>query len=202
MRLSPLLLLLACQGAPPMVQPSASKKTQEVIKPQTCAQDQDCTQGWHPGIPRCGPLERCLSGRCILPPAITGEEHPSTGLLSFETSMGEQRFKVEVMDSYFERGRGMMCRREMKSGWGMLFLMPSTQLQSFWMRNTLISLDMVFLDRNWVVAGVVERAEPQTIKGRRVGQPSLYVLELSGGAARAAGIRAGVQARYFPPSSP
>ena len=54
-------------------------------------------------------------------------------------------------------------------------------VQSFWMRNTLIPLDMVFIDRRLRVVGVVERAEPQTLTSRGVGEPSMYVLEVPGG---------------------
>ena len=84
-----------------------------------------------------------------------------------------------------------MWRTSLAPTTGMLFVFPFEEVQSFWMRNTLISLDMLFITRAGVVAGIVENAEPQTLKGRSVGRPTLYVLEVPGGWSAKQGIRAG-----------
>lgn len=165
----------------------------------TCTRDPDCVGDWHPQKPSCGPIERCVEGRCQPPPAVTGRASVETGELVFETPDGERRYGVELVDDRFEISRGLMCRREMKRAWGMLFLMESTKIQRFWMQNTLIPLDMVFLDTDWTVVGVVARAEPLTRTSRSVDRPSRYVLELVAGEAARAGITAGARARFYPP---
>ena len=73
----------------------------------------------------------------------------------------------------------------------MLFLFDRASVQSFWMKNTLISLDMIFIDENFRVVGVVENAEPLTLDPRTVGAPSRYVLEVNAGVAARHGIGTG-----------
>lgn len=166
----------------------------------TCRTDRDCTAGWHPGMPVCGPVDRCVEGRCRRPAAMTGRPDASTGRIVFETANGERAWQVEVVSTPFETARGLMCRETMRRDWGMLFLMPATRVQRFWMKNTLIPLDMVFLDEGWRVVGVVAGAEPRTLTGRGVDTPSRYVLELNAGEAARAGIEPGVRARFYPPA--
>ena len=78
------------------------------------------------------------------------------------TALRQQLF-VEIVDDRFEISRGLMCRDGMAENWGMLFFMEREQIQRFWMKNTLIPLDMVFIDRNWRVVGVVEDTEPLSL---------------------------------------
>ena len=129
---------------------------------------------------------------------MTGEGNPQTGRIVFETENGDQAYEIEVVDERFEISRGLMCRDTMEADWGMLFLMEQTRRQSFWMKNTLIPLDMVFIDEQWKVVGVTS-AQPLSLASRGVNAPSRYVLELGVGVANSAGIIAGVQARYFAP---
>lgn len=104
---------------------------------------------------------------------------------------GAHRLTVEIADTSPLRTRGLMWRAELPEGTGMLFIFPSEVVQSFWMRNTLIPLDMVFIDRRLHVVGVVQWAEPRTLTSRTVGKPSLYVLEVPGGWTSRNGVRAG-----------
>ena len=112
---------------------------------------------------------------------------------------GEQNVRVELVDERFEISRGLMCRRSMAPGWGMLFFMPENRVQSFWMKNTLIPLDLVFISDAWSIVGVVENAQPQTRSPRGVNTPSSYVLELNAGAARQLGLVKGTQLTLVPP---
>ena len=104
---------------------------------------------------------------------------------------GAHRLTVEIADTGALRTRGLMWRTELPEGTGMLFIFPSEVVQSFWMRNTLIPLDMLFIDKQGRVVGVVQWAEPRTLASRTVGKPSLYVLEVPGGWASRNAVRAG-----------
>ena len=104
---------------------------------------------------------------------------------------GAHRITVEIADTGALRTRGLMWRTELPEGTGMLFIFPSEVVQSFWMRNTLIPLDMLFIDKQGRVVGVVQAAEPRTLTSRTVGKPSLYVLEVPGGWSTRNAVRAG-----------
>jgi uncharacterized protein len=122
----------------------------------------------------------------------------------FETTAGDAPFRVEVARTEPERRLGLMHRTELPGGRGMLFLMEDERVQTFWMKNTLIPLDMIFVNERLEVVGVVENAAPLTETLRTVGVPSRFVVEIAGGHARPAGIEAGVRMRVkgvadFPP---
>ncbi|WP_426750753.1 DUF192 domain-containing protein [Myxococcus sp. Y35] len=104
---------------------------------------------------------------------------------------GVHRVEVEIAATADSRTRGMMWRKELAEGKGMLFLFPHEQVQGFWMRNTLISLDMIFITSDLQVAGIVSRAVPRSLASRSVGVPSQYVLEVPGGWTEQVGIRKG-----------
>lgn len=183
---------------PPPAAPASAPVTEAAAI--ACQADADCTGDWTPDQQGCATADRCFGGRCIAPPAISGVANDQTARITFE-GIPEVSFQVELARDAFETQRGLMCRREMKPDWGMLFFMRSTRPQRFWMFNTLIPLDMVFLDEAWNVVGVVEKAAPLTLDGRGVSQPSRYVLELVAGAASKAGITAGRKARFYPPKA-
>ena len=93
------------------------------------------------------------------------------------------RLLVEVVSTPAERARGLMYRKSLEPNHGMLFIFPEQAIQSFWMRNTYIALDMFFIDQNGVVVGVLENVPVLNDEKRTVGVPSLYVLELVAGSA-------------------
>jgi hypothetical protein len=109
---------------------------------------------------------------------------------------GVHRVEVEVAATPEARTRGMMWRTELAAGKGMLFLFPQEEVQSFWMRNTLIPLDMIFINTSMKVVGIVERAEPRTLTARTVGIPSQYVLEVPGGWSQSVGVTKGSTAEF------
>jgi uncharacterized protein len=117
---------------------------------------------------------------------------PDRGALVLRDAFGgSHRIMVEIADTTPLRTRGLMWRSELPEGTGMLFIFPNEVVQSFWMRNTLIPLDMLFIDKRGKVVGVVQWAEPKTLSSRTVGKPSLYVLELPGGWTSKNGVAAG-----------
>ncbi|MBZ4408309.1 DUF192 domain-containing protein [Myxococcus sp. XM-1-1-1] len=104
---------------------------------------------------------------------------------------GVHRVEVEVAATRDSRERGMMWRTEFAEGKGMLFLFPQESMQGFWMRNTLIPLDIIFITADLRIAGIVSRAVPRSMETRSVGAPSQYVLEVPGGWAEKVGLRKG-----------
>jgi len=99
--------------------------------------------------------------------------------------------EVEVARTPEEQQRGLMFRTELKPDAGMLFVYQRDGDHSFWMKNTYIPLDMIFITADGRVAGVVENAEPLTTTSRQVGTPSRYVLEVNAGFFRRHGIQPG-----------
>ena len=90
-----------------------------------------------------------------------------------------------------------MFRRELPDGTGMLFLFEREEPRTFWMRNTLIPLDMIFLDGKLRVVGVEEQTIPHDETPRGPATPAQYVLEVPGGYARRHGIAAGAKATFL-----
>jgi uncharacterized membrane protein (UPF0127 family) len=112
-------------------------------------------------------------------------------LVVVETPERRIPFKVELARTSEERERGLMYRDHLAVDAGMLFVFERPTLLTFWMKNTLIPLDMIFIDTDRRIVGIVAEAQPQTLFARRVDQPSQYVLEIGGGVAARLGIRAG-----------
>ncbi len=109
---------------------------------------------------------------------------------------GQARFRVEVADDPAERARGLMNRPEMAAGAGMLFVYERPQAVSFWMKNTLIPLDMIFADAGGRVVRIHENAVPLDTTPIFGGDSVQYVLEINGGTARALGISPGSEIRH------
>lgn len=105
-------------------------------------------------------------------------------------------FQVEVANEDRSRQRGLMFRRQMNADAGMLFLFDEEEHMSFWMHNTYLPLDMVFITSAMRVLGVAENAEPLTDDPREVEGDSKYVLELNAGTTRRFGIGPGAQVRF------
>ncbi len=141
---------------------------------------------------------RCSSKVCAVPPAITGIATPDTPRVVFDLADGRTAtVRVEIADDRRERARGMMFRDRVAEGWGMLFLFPAEEVHRFWMKNTYVPLDMVFLAADGTVRGIVRRAKPLDLGGRGIRRPSRDVLELPGGAARRLGVEVGARYRYL-----
>jgi len=108
----------------------------------------------------------------------------------------EVSFKVEVADTPAKRARGLQYRYELGDDQGMLFLFPGAAVQSFWMKNTPIPLDLIFIGSDLKVVGIVQQAVPFSTASLSVSAPSQYVLEIRGGLSRLAGIEAGNSVRF------
>jgi uncharacterized membrane protein (UPF0127 family) len=113
---------------------------------------------------------------------------PPTPTVTFLTATAEVTVHVEVVKEPQELARGLMYRRKLAPYHGMLFAFPRQRKQVFWMKNTYIRLDMIFVNDERVVVGVVADAEPMTLTPRSVSQPARYVVEVAGGFAAEHGI--------------
>jgi len=125
-----------------------------------------------------------------------GKDMPQPAV-RFETSRGPWIVQVEVARTDAQRARGLMFRQDLPRDHGMLFLFDETSDHTFWMRNTLIPLDIIYLGDDRTVVGVVANAAPRTDTPRRVGKPSRYIVEVSGGEAAAHAIGPGTRAVFL-----
>ena len=128
----------------------------------------------------------CVQAACHNEPLVVFEGAGGTGA----------SFRVEVADTARKRGWGLMYRNELGTDEGMLFVFPDERDQSFWMKNTPLSLDIIFMDTRGRVVGIVHGTVPFSTRPVSVGVPSRYVLEVRAGLARRNGIAVGDTARF------
>ena len=103
--------------------------------------------------------------------------------------------KVEVVDTDATRECGLMFRKSLAPDGGMLFDFKTVQQVSFWMKNTLIPLDMLFIDKNGRIVNIYRQARPQNLDPIPSDEPVLGVLEISGGRAQDLDISPGDKVR-------
>ena len=104
---------------------------------------------------------------------------------------GTARFNVEIADDPAERSQGLMNRESLPASAGMLFIYEAPQPATFWMKDTLIPLDMIFVDASGTVTRVHENAVPLDLTGIDGGRDIAAVLEINGGLSAMLGIRPG-----------
>lgn len=111
--------------------------------------------------------------------------------LVLHTATGDHTFTVEVVDTAEGRARGLMYRQELADDAGMLFDFKEERPVSFWMQNTFIPLDMVFIAADGTVKTVHENARPFDTTSIPSGAPVQYVLEIPGGRSTEIGLAPG-----------
>lgn len=109
---------------------------------------------------------------------------------------GRESFAVEVADDQQERARGLMAREAMDTAAGMLFVYETPRRAQFWMKDTLIPLDMIFADATGLVTRVHSNAVPQDLTPIDGGNAVRFVLEINGGLAAKLGIVPGAVLRH------
>jgi len=113
------------------------------------------------------------------------------GSLTIDTAQGKQRFTVEFALTPEQQEQGLMYRSSLAPDAGMLFVFEQSRTQIFWMKNTLIPLDMVFIAANGRIVDFHERAVPMDETPIPSKAPALAVLELNGGTVARLGIKIG-----------
>ena len=108
----------------------------------------------------------------------------------------ELAFQVEIADTPEKRELGLQYRRELNEDRGMIFLFPNERPLSFWMKNTPIPLDIIFIGSDRRIVGIVQETVPFSLASLSVAAPSQFVLEIKGGLSRQEGIAAGDAVRF------
>lgn len=106
------------------------------------------------------------------------------------------RLDIEIADSDYEIQTGLMYREQMDANQAMLFIFPDVAYHSFYMKNTLISLDIIFIDEALRVANISQNAKPMDESGIPSGIPVQYVLEVNAGLSESWGLKAGDRIVY------
>ena len=139
-----------------------------------------------------------------LPPAPVGDPaHPETVIefgapqtVTIQTQEGDVVFEALIADSDEERQRGLMFREALTDNEGMLFNYGEVQTVAMWMRNTLISLDLIYIAPDGEILKIIANAQPHSLRSLASDFPVLGVLEVRGGLTRDVGIRPGDIVRH------
>jgi hypothetical protein len=154
------------------------------------------------GAASAAPVERCVvkTSDTPAPRAHKATSCPKDPAGDYDLPHGSVRFvdapkapkiDVEVAAAEDHRERGLMYRTNMSDKRGMLFSWPYQSVRTFWMRNTCIPLDMLFIAHDGTIAGILEQVPTLNDEPRTIPCPASYVLEVNAGWTRAHGVKAG-----------
>jgi hypothetical protein len=130
------------------------------------------------------PVETC-------PPDVAGRPTMPEGTVEFREAPHSPKLRVELAITDPHRAHGLMFRSSLSDDEGMLFSWKKEEPRGFWMRNTCLSLDMMFLDKEGVIVGVLEQVPPMNELTRSVPCPAAHVLEVRAGWTREHGVKPG-----------
>lgn len=116
-------------------------------------------------------------------PEVEYYKFKKEGELTITDSLGNSKIKIEleIADTEYERQLGLMNRNTMDENQGMLFLFQSERFQSFWMRNTLIPLDILFINKNREIVTIHKNTKVLSTQSYPSSAPAIFVLEVKGG---------------------
>lgn len=126
-----------------------------------------------------------ITGGCGSPADGVPSQLPVT-----QMQLGAKTFTLEIANKDEDRFRGLMYRDAMPPDHGMIFVFPDVTDRSFWMKNTRIPLDILYLDADGKVISI-HQMQPYVLKGTPSGGPAKYAIELNAGAAADAGVKVG-----------
>lgn len=118
--------------------------------------------------------------------------------LTVDSDHGAHRFIVEVARSPEEQARGLMFRQSLAPDRGMLFPNDPPRFASFWMKNTLIPLDIIFIRPDGTISSIAANTVPLSLEPVASQEPVAAVLEIAGGRAAELGIAPGDRVRWLP----
>lgn len=145
------------------------------------------------GITRALVLAALFTFAACAQPAAESEAEGALRIeqLSVETATGPVTLNVEIADDEAERNRGLMFRESLADNAGMLFHFQEPEMASFWMRNTILSLDIIFIAPNGRILNIADHTTPYSEAPIPAEGLTRGVLELRAGRAEALGIRPG-----------
>ena len=123
-------------------------------------------------------------------PPMGCQQNSDSGLRTVQMQIGRKMFTLEVADTFASRQYGLMHRDSMPSNHGMIFVFAREEPLAFWMKNTRIPLDIIYLDAAGQVVSI-RRMKPHDLGTVPSGGPAQYAIELNEGAAAAVGVKAG-----------
>ncbi len=123
----------------------------------------------------------------------TGNLKLALGKVTFGDAPGAPSVQVELARDEASRERGLMYRTDMATDSGMLFSWEDERVRSFWMHNTCIPLDMLYITKAGVISGILEQVPTLNEAPRRIDCPVAHVLELNAGWARSHGLKPGMK---------
>lgn len=201
---APVVLLAACQKAPPEPAPPPASASAPAERPAS----ELGAAGQGAGTGAFGSRAPDAAARCVAPLAETAPatppkaegrcpKDPSGNLplakakVAFPDAPRAPAVTVELAESPDAIERGLMYRKQMAEDEGMLFRMGQRKVQTFWMHNTCLPLDLLFVDDDGFLVGVAESAPVLDDGIRSVPCPSAYVLEVNAGFVRRHGVAPG-----------
>ncbi len=134
----------------------------------------------------------CLVGS-FLSPSLHALEHAQQKI-----AINSHLFTVEIADTPDKRALGLMFREHLAPTEGMLFFLDKESLAPFWMKNTPLSLDILWINSKKVIVSIKKKATPFSEEPLNPHQKALYVLEISGGLSDAFGLKPGQHVRFIP----
>ena len=125
---------------------------------------------------------------------VTGcaERGPNSGLPTVDMQIGSQTYTLEIANTDATRQRGLMERDSVPADHGMIFVFPDEQRLGFYMRNTRIPLDIIFLNANGVVVSI-KQMRAYDVSTTYADKPAKWAIELNQGEAAASGLKVGDQ---------
>jgi uncharacterized protein len=191
-----ILLVSACNRTE---EPHSSGSAQAAPAPAAPAVTEKSTPSSKPGcvVPMAAEPARRAPHALHCPPDPDGPGELARGYVLFTDAPGSPRLNVELARSEAEKERGLMYRTKLPDAQGMLFSWGGVEApRTFWMRNTCIPLDMMFIARDGTITGILEQVPTLSDEPRGVPCPAAYVLEVNAGWSRAHGIQSGTMVHF------
>jgi len=140
-------------------------------------------------------LALALPGCSAAQPPQAQTEATQPGL-DIETAQGAQHFTVEVVTTPEAQAQGLMFRKSLAPDAGMLFAFGSNEPRSFWMKNTILPLDMIFIRSTGEIVAIAQNTVPYSLKPISPREPASAVLEVNAGTVARLGIKIGDHVRH------
>ena len=178
---APICLMAGCDRKPAEPTTADVATTPRAARPRCMQRTSDAPP---PAVPR-GADPNCPKDPDGKPPEVP------IGKITFLDAPLAPPLETELMLTEPRRERGLMFRREMPDAHGMLFVFDEPDVHSFWMKNTCLSLDMLFVAEDGFITGILENVPTMNEAGRSVPCKVKYVLEVNAGFTRKHGVKAG-----------